>query len=196
MTAALRGFADPVHDAQRTFRTLLGAMANPGVAYAVDAPLECPSAWQPALAAAALTLFDRDTPVWYDAAVPLDVRQWIGFHTASPVVAKHAAAHFAILAGPRDGALLSAFDAGTLEFPERSATLLIAVERFDGGLPVELRGPGIADAVRIAPPGLGAPFWEAWWRNTERFPRGLDALLFEAHRVIGLPRTAHAAVVR
>ena len=100
-----------------------------------------------------MTLFDRDTPVWYDAAMPLDVRQWIGFHTASPVVAKHAAAHFAILAGPRDGALLSAFEAGTLEFPERSATLLIAVERFDGGLPVELRGPGIADAVRIAPPG-------------------------------------------
>jgi alpha-D-ribose 1-methylphosphonate 5-triphosphate synthase subunit PhnH len=190
VNATSGAFADPVHDAQRTFRTLLDAVSHPGIAYTIDTLASSGVTWQPALAAAALTLFDRDTPVWYDPAISSDVRQWLRFHTASPVATAHGLAQFAIVAGAHDAWMLSAFDGGTLEFPERSATVLIAVDRFAGGMPVELRGPGIDGAVRIAPASLDAPFWNAWQQNAARFPCGVDVLLFEPQRVMGLPRTA------
>jgi alpha-D-ribose 1-methylphosphonate 5-triphosphate synthase subunit PhnH len=69
------------------------------------------------------------------------------------------------------------------------ATIILRVEHLGRGEPLVLRGPGIQSVKEVACSGLGA----AWlckrqeWNGA--FPLGVDMILFDASRVIALPRT-------
>ena len=65
-TLTLPGFAEPVADAQTTFRAVLDAMARPGTIHQVGANLSPPAPLDPATAAVLLTLADNETPLWLD----------------------------------------------------------------------------------------------------------------------------------
>jgi len=98
-----------------------------------------------------------------------------------------------------DGAQGPAFTPclGTLESPERSATLIIRVaglangahEVKGAGIPLLLSGPGIEHTQTLTVEGL-APAWltarEIW---VAAFPLGVDCLLVDAQRAAFLPRT-------
>lgn len=85
---------------------------------------------------------------------------------------------------------------GTLDAPERGATLVLAV---DALLPqpqpacttLSLRGPGIADSATVHAAGLD-PLWlarrNAWVAD---FPLGIDLVLCAPQRIVALPRTTH-----
>jgi alpha-D-ribose 1-methylphosphonate 5-triphosphate synthase subunit PhnH len=185
------GFADPVLDAQRAFRSVLEAMAHPG-RVAVMPEVEAPPPLGMAAAAACLTLLDHDTPLWVDAAgATPEVLAWLRFHCGVPVVDRPGGARFALVvdAASLDG--LDVFDAGSDERPDLSATVFLQVHELVAGTGFRLRGPGIDGESRLdvlgAPGGVGATLRA----NAARFPRGVDLVLCAAHRLAALPRTTH-----
>ncbi|XLM21942.1 phosphonate C-P lyase system protein PhnH, partial [Chromobacterium piscinae] len=83
---------------------------------------------------------------------------------------------------------LMSLKAGSAEYPDRSATLLIEVDGFTQQQ-VEGSGPGFAAPRRFGAAGLPASFWAEWQRNHARFPLGVDAVLISDTHVAGLPRS-------
>src|SRR6185437_12731453 len=94
MTGTLTaGFAEPVMDAQRSFRAVLDAMARPGTIRRVGGVIP-PAPLDAATAAVLLTLADNETPIWLDQAAAR-CRDWLAFHCAA-VFTEPGAATFAV----------------------------------------------------------------------------------------------------
>lgn len=196
--ALARGFSDPVHDAQGVFRTVMDALARPGLIRPLVGALAPPAPLTPELAALALTLTDSDTPVWLDAplAETPAVSEFLRFHTGAPIVANPSEAAFALIADPEACPPFSAFAQGTPAYPDASATLILRVDRLSdaGGLGFSeglgFAGPGIRGRVRLDAGPL-PPDWAARLRaNHAAFPLGLDLVLAAPDRIAGLPRSA------
>jgi alpha-D-ribose 1-methylphosphonate 5-triphosphate synthase subunit PhnH len=189
------GFADPVHDTQAVFRTLLDALSRPGTVGVIENVLPEVRATHAELAAfaALLALCDYATPVWLaqpDTALGSALR----FHTGAPLVDEPGQAAFAYI--HEAGALppLESFALGAAESPEQSVTLLIRVDALTGGAPIVLSGPGIQHTATIAPVGLPEHFWRERAALAPLFPCGVDCYLVCGARLIGLPRTTQAKV--
>ena len=182
--ALTAGFADPVLDAQRSFRAVLDAMARPGSVHVV-AGTEAPAPLTPALGAVLLTLVDHETPLWLDPALDA-ARDWIAFHTGAPFTPHADRARFAV-AGP--GAPMRALHPGGHETPEESATLLLRVGSLSDGAALRLRGPGLRAPVLLRVAGLPNGFVGWWGENHRRFPLGVDVILCAGDRLAALPRT-------
>jgi len=186
-----RGFADPVFDAQAAFRGLQNAMARPGLPQTVTRQGQgAVEGLSPAAAATLLCLTDYTTPVWLAHGDEHPAAAWLAFHTGARTAAKVENAQFAVLALGAAAPLLSDFAAGDDCYPDRSATLIVECRDFINGAKVRLSGPGIHDAVEIAPRGLRPSFWTEMAGNAVRFPLGVDVFLTAADSVIGLPRSS------
>jgi alpha-D-ribose 1-methylphosphonate 5-triphosphate synthase subunit PhnH len=186
----VRGFADPVHDAQNCFRVLLDALARPGTTHSIDVELDenAQRQWPASAFAALLTLADFSTPVWLQRSDKA-LAQAISFHTGAPLVDTPDAAAFAYVADAASLPALDAFSLGTPEAPQGSATLLIRVEALEGGRPLTLSGPGIQSSVRVVPLGIADTFWHARAALAAHAPCGVDCYLVCGRSVIGIPRT-------
>jgi alpha-D-ribose 1-methylphosphonate 5-triphosphate synthase subunit PhnH len=192
MSAAVQpGFGSPVHDAQAAFRSVMMAMARPGTVRRIEAVPGTPDALEPAAAAIALALCDFETPVWLDPALAADdaVTSFLAFHTGAPVTATLEAAHFAFL--PRGAELpdFTSFAQGDLSYPDRGATLVIAVQDFDETAGWSIAGPGIAGAARFRAWPLPADMPHRLAANHALFPRGVDLLFVAGNRLAALPRS-------
>jgi alpha-D-ribose 1-methylphosphonate 5-triphosphate synthase subunit PhnH len=177
------GFADPVADAQGSFRAILDALSHPGRVVEIAAPLDPPAPLSVAVAAVLLTLADGETTL----ALPADaapVREWIAFHCGTAFAAP-AQADFVLASSLPD---LATLRPGTDEEPESGATLILQMPSLDGGKALRLRGPGIETSTSIAPP-LPADFVASWGANHARFPRGVDIFLCAGNRLMALPRS-------
>jgi alpha-D-ribose 1-methylphosphonate 5-triphosphate synthase subunit PhnH len=169
----------------------MDAMARPGQIKAIESALAPPRPLSPAAAAIALTLLDYETPVWLDSplADAPDVLRWLKFYTGASVTNEKATAGFAIIADPVGMPRLDEFALGTLEFPDRSSTLLIQVDTFASGKNFVLTGPGIANEQRLSvtpmPDGIVAQLTA----NRRLFPRGVDIVLAASRSVAALPRS-------
>ena len=184
------GFADPVFDAQATFRALLEAMARPGSVADIGVDLTPPSPLSPAAAAVALTLFDHDTSVWLDGAAGSDeVQRFLAFHCGSPMTESPMEAAFAVIADAQSMPGLDRFDPGSDAYPDGSTTLVIDVAALDDGTRITLKGPGIAEVAALAPAGLPADFWDWMAVNRSIFPLGVDVILACGRSLACLPRT-------
>lgn len=190
-TAALYpGFADPVFDGQATFRALLNAMSYPGRIGQVDHAPSTPAPLSAAAGALALTMLDFDTPVWLDPALGNEsVATYIRFHCGSLIVADPAQARFALIADAAAMPQLGAFDIGEDRYPDRSATLIIAVPSLTDGPATTWTGPGSNGSIRPAIAGLPAGFWSQWADNSELYPQGVDIIFTCGSQILGLPRT-------
>lgn len=185
----LPGFSDPVGQSQFAFRAVLDAMARPGSIRAVALPDAAPEGWSPALAALALTLFDQDTAVWLDAAAATaEAHAYLRFHCGCPLVEATDKAGFAVILAAGTAPALHDFSIGDPLYPERSATLIVAVDALTGGAPLRLTGPGIKDAAIISPKGLPADFVRQWADNHALYPSGIDVILAAGDSVVALPR--------
>ena len=186
------GFADPVGAAQATFRAVLTALSEPGTMLTLG--LEPDPAFRPpaplglAAAAIALSLLDGDTPLWCDPA-SRPATPSLRFHTGAPLVEAPEHARFALIANPALLPSLAAFDAGSDEYPDRSATLIVEVAALGEGSELVLRGPGIPERRSLAVRGLPAGFLAEWRANHARFPRGVDVILTAGAKLAGLPRS-------
>ncbi|MGQ7935608.1 phosphonate C-P lyase system protein PhnH [Paraburkholderia sp. D1E] len=189
------GFADPVHDTQAVFRTLLDALSRPGTVGVVESGLPEVRATRAEFAAfaALLTLCDYATPVWL-AQVDTALGSALRFHTGAPLVDEPGQAAFAYIHDASTMPPLESFALGEAESPEHSVTLLIRVEALTGGTPVVLSGPGIQHTTTISPIGLPEHFWHERAALAPLFPCGIDCYLVCGSTLIGLPRTTQAKV--
>lgn len=186
------GFADPVHDAQRSFAAVMRAMAEPGRPVPLSTDLDPPAPLSREMAAVALSLLDYETPVFLDAplAAAPEVARFLAFHTGAPVVADPQAARFALIADAAGLPDFAQFAPGEPDYPDRSATLVVAVERLDegpGGLLLE--GPGIRGRRALSAAPLPADLPVRLLANRALFPLGVDLLLVAPGAVAGLPRS-------
>lgn len=189
-TGLLPGFADPVAEAQKTFRAVLEATSRPGTIVTAPALPAAPAPLNPVAAALLLALVDYETPLWLDAAArqPM-VLDYLRFHCGCPLVADPAQAAFALVADPQSMPPLSAFHLGSDEYPDRSTTLIIQVPNLDGGDNWRLKGPGIRDQAILSASHL-PPAFKSWVRdNHALFPRGVDLLFAAPTQLAGLPRS-------
>ncbi|MDP3547454.1 MAG: phosphonate C-P lyase system protein PhnH, partial [Phreatobacter sp.] len=128
-------FADPVHDAQQTFRAVMNAMARPGTIHAVPGLAAAPAPLLPVAAAVAVALADYETPLWLDASLAAapDVASYLTFHTGARIVAAPAQAAFALIADPAALPDSVDFALGTDVYPDRSTTLILQVQSLATG---------------------------------------------------------------
>lgn len=182
-----RGFRDPVMDAQRCFRRILAAMAEPGTVHALDADIDAPPGLAPAAAILLLVLADHETPLWLEpghaAAAP-----FLCFHTGARLAELPVRARFAVVDASAS-VPLTAFDQGDERYPDRSATVIVHCPSLTGGAAVELAGPGIRGRRPVAPLGVDAHFWSEFGANGARYPLGVDLVLVAGHRIMCLPRS-------
>jgi alpha-D-ribose 1-methylphosphonate 5-triphosphate synthase subunit PhnH len=169
----------------------MNALARPGSLGLLSSDLEPPSPLTPGLAAIALSLCDQDTPVWFDptlARLPA-VADYLRFHTGAPIAAAPSEAAFALVADPVVCPPFDNFALGPQDYPDRSTTLVLAVEELstEGGFILE--GPGIARQATLGAVPLPENFTQAWADNRACFPRGVDLLFAARHTVAALPRS-------
>ena len=186
-----RGFADPVLGSQATFRAVLEAMSRPGRVVPVpQGGVSGPDLFPGALLSILLTLVDHETPVWLDAEARASaLPRWLAFHAHAPLADAPARAAFAVLRAGTEPQPLSSFALGDPRYPDRSTTVLVLCEGFEGGADMLLEGPGIETSTRWAPRGLPAGFVEQAQENHARAPLGVDCLLVAGNTMCGLPRS-------
>ena len=185
------GFADAVYDAQTCFRALMDALANPGTIQSLTAETQPPLPLTAELGAIAQALFDHDTKVWLDSrlAASSAVREWLSFQTGLELVSEIGEAHFALVSDIGQMPPLDVFAKGTSEYPDRSATIIMALDGFTGTQTLQLQGPGIEHVRDFAPSTLPVRFSEQWAANAALFPRGVDLVFAAPKTVAALPRS-------
>lgn len=79
---------------------------------------------------------------------------------------------------------------GTLEEPEKGATLIVLVGSLDDGPRIRIEGPGVDGAAHFSVDGLHREWVIARARWCKNLPLGCDIILADAKRIIALPRTS------
>lgn len=189
------GFDDPVRDSQRVFRAVLAAMSRPGKIVELPESPALPAfdgLPQSALAAL-LALADLETPVLalsgMDAAGLAD---YLGFHCGCPAAKGPEEAAFILVDGARfeeNSPEFARLPRGDALYPDRSATVVMAVPGLGGGLGPLLHGPGINGEAVLEVEGLPESFWEFARNNADLYPLGLDFIFTRGSRLACLPRS-------
>lgn len=178
------GFLDPAVQSAHAFRSVMEAMARPGKIHDI-AVANPPAPLSRAAGSVLLTLCDTDTPVYLagDADTP-EVRAWLAFHTGAPLTGPS----HAMFAVGRWGALLplSAYQIGTSEYPDRSATLIVESDALGAGS--TLSGPGIKETG-----SLNVPDAATFRANHAMFPLGLDFIFTSGDQLAALPRSTEVS---
>ena len=85
---------------------------------------------------------------------------------------------------------------GSLECPERGATVILCVKAIGQGDTFYITGPGVSGEIALNVTGLN-PSWlrhrDIW---NENFPMGLDMLLMDSRHIVALPRSARVKMSR
>jgi alpha-D-ribose 1-methylphosphonate 5-triphosphate synthase subunit PhnH len=188
-------FDDPALASQAVFRTVMEAIARPGLARPFKSKLAAPPPLRATTAAVALTLLDYETPFWLDhgLAAAGEVAAWLKFHTGAPQTASSAQAAFAFVSDPAAMLAFNAFSLGSPEYPDRSTTLVVQVASFDHGEELALCGPGIAGTRRFSAQPLPEDIRARLIANRDMFPRGVDLILVSETAVAALPRSVRVA---
>ena len=195
-----RGFDLPAQAAQLGFRSLLEAMARPGLVQTLPpaalAGLEPPGIGI-GLCALLLTLLDAETRLHVGPGLPRDeLLPYLRFHTGVRLVDAVDDAEFVCCTAEHaHEPLLQSLCKGGDEAPQRGATLIMEVPALAEVLPqtrsLNLRGPGIRDTQRFGVDGIDAEFWRARAALEADFPRGVDLVFCCGDRVAALPRSTH-----
>jgi alpha-D-ribose 1-methylphosphonate 5-triphosphate synthase subunit PhnH len=188
-------FDDPPLASQAVFRTVMEAMARPALPRPLSAKLTPPRPLSPLAAAVALTLLDYETPFWLDAGLAADeaIAAFIAFHTGAPRTMDGCEASFAFISDPAAMPAFESFAPGTLEYPDRSTTLVLQVASFAEGEALAFSGPGIAGSRRFSAAPVPADFAARLAANRALFPRGIDLVLVSDDAVAALPRSIRVA---
>jgi alpha-D-ribose 1-methylphosphonate 5-triphosphate synthase subunit PhnH len=182
-------WTDGVHAAQATFRTVLKALSEPALIQTIPDAIDGPAPLYPSTIAVCLALLDPETPVWCDdRAQSHAAASYLRFHCGCPMSQHPTAAAFALISN-LDALDFGQFAHGTMEYPDRSTTLLIQVPSLVDGPVRAVSGPGIAEPRMLRVGGLPDDFNARWGENVSAFPLGVDILFCCGSDIVGLPRT-------
>jgi alpha-D-ribose 1-methylphosphonate 5-triphosphate synthase subunit PhnH len=78
---------------------------------------------------------------------------------------------------------------GSIEYPDRSTTVILQVESLTQGQVYELCGPGIDGAAILRAAIDPKDLFERLAINATLFPRGIDVVLVHDDAIVALPRT-------
>lgn len=186
-----------VQAAQRTFRTLLDAMARPGEIYQLALPPD-----ETPVFAVCMTLLDHE--VTYaastdgrpnDAAVALEGR--IALEIGCPEVSLGEAS-FIVAYGALPASAWSVLRRGTLAYPDQGATILYVVAaigptaRGAGSVSLTLSGPGVETERFLTLRGLDVSEFQHLSAANRDYPMGVDAILVDpGGRVACVPRSCN-----
>lgn len=186
------GLPDPVHDSQVIFRNVLEAMAHPGRILTLPPLSEARESLAPASMMICLALVDHETPLWLDESLATPgVIAHLAFHTGAPLAETALLASIAVLDGPSTS--LARFRTGSDAYPEDGATVIIQVPGLSNAGPLTLSGPGVDGETVFGVEGLPGSFWREREAVNGGFPRGIDIILCDGHRIAALPRTTLVA---
>lgn len=185
------GFSDTVFNSQEVFRALMDAMASPGLVIEIGNLAAAPSPISSVAASVAATLFDHDATVWCDKSTTGSVAAigWLKFHTGLELTSNPSDAQFALIGDLETMPSLESFAKGTSEYPDRSTTIILQIDGFNGPEELTLSGPGIKDTQGFAPSQLPKMFVDQWAANRGAFPRGIDLVFAGKGALAALPRT-------
>jgi alpha-D-ribose 1-methylphosphonate 5-triphosphate synthase subunit PhnH len=186
------GFSDAVRCSQNVFRSVMQAMARPARPLVFQADLAPPGRLTPELAAVALTLADPDAGLWLDEALAADtdVANFLVFHTGARIVVDPVKAAFALVADATAMPPMDSFALGTDAYPDRSTTIVLAVDQLTAGDGLRFCGPGIRGTEAIDPQPLPHRFRAELAANRSIFPRGVDLILVAPGLVAAIPRSS------
>ncbi len=187
-----------VHAAQRTFRTLLNAMARPGEIYQLAL---APGAAPEFAVCAALLDFEvtyacvPDGVSASDGATALDQR--IALEIGCPQ-APIEEASFIVSYGALPAPAWPLLRRGTLAYPDRGATIIYVIpainptERDREAISLTLTGPGIETERYLTLSGVEASEFQHLSAVNCDYPMGVDAIFLDASgRVACLPRSCN-----
>jgi alpha-D-ribose 1-methylphosphonate 5-triphosphate synthase subunit PhnH len=200
-TSAMTTLYDPAFDAQRHYRSVLNCTARPGsIGLLEGAQLDPVAGLNQATVMIALTLFSGDIS-FYLRADAVDAINFLRRHTQA-VEAGAAHADFLLLDSKEMRDAISALRAakqGELAFPERGATVILAVNAISPAplnecLRLTLSGPGIETESSVFVSGITQEFLEVLQSCNREFPTGIDVFLTcdslsAGACVLALPRT-------
>ncbi|WP_209124179.1 phosphonate C-P lyase system protein PhnH [Alkalihalobacillus sp. BA299] len=192
---------DLVHGTQTIYRKLLDSMARPGKIQNIHSSIEMlntPYHFPRALEAIALTLVDQEVSFAINGDCSSDITQylqWKTFGKAAPITE----ADFIFINKPKEEEeltrLMKSVKVGTLEDPHLSATIIVFVEKiftdsFSSGMTLLLRGPGIAEEIKVCVDGFSQHWINERRKVNQEYPLGIDMVLVsETGEMLGIPRT-------
>jgi alpha-D-ribose 1-methylphosphonate 5-triphosphate synthase subunit PhnH len=176
-----------------TFSALLWSLSNPG---RIERLLD--EAQDP-IVAIGEALVDLET-TYYSPEPSLASRlERTGSRWAPPHRARY---HFYPTLLSDDLTSLEVAPTGTYTYPDDSATIVVGCSLYDPDLlatvavtRVRLTGPGVREATILAIAGVPDEIWSVRERVI-RYPLGWDLFLVSDNRVVGVPRTSTAEVLR
>ncbi|WP_088348624.1 MULTISPECIES: phosphonate C-P lyase system protein PhnH [Rhodomicrobium] len=190
-------FADASRGAQAVFRSVMDAMSRPGRITPLDAGFAPPAPLNAAAAAILIALADFETPLWLDGPLARhgEVAEFLRFHTGAKLAPTPDAAAFAVIADPASAPTLGAFAQGTPDYPDRSTTVILQVERLtpDGW---QIAGPGINGHAHFGATPLPGDLTHQFKNNRARFPLGVDLIFAGPSEIAALPRSTRILEAR
>jgi alpha-D-ribose 1-methylphosphonate 5-triphosphate synthase subunit PhnH len=205
-----------VHASQRTFRSLLDSLANPGkVLY-----LHEPAAVAAGAGVVALALADIDTPVAIVGdeelaaevsestrapLVPVSEARLVGLVQPTAELVRQCPKGSAL--APELGAKVGMACTRLAADPQRAGEQLTGGQSAGtaqaalglggvGNVVLQLRGPGVDGTRRVLVEGAGRELFEALSGANSAFPVGIDTWLVDKEgRLVGLPRSTTIEVV-
>lgn len=171
-------FSPSEQRSRAAFLALLGALSRPGTIHTL-----------PGVGAVGEALLDLETTFFTPDAETADRLHRL---KARRTAAADAEYHFYLTLTEADLDSIGQAPVGTLEYPDRGATLVVGCT-LDAGRAVRLAGPGVDGDIELRVGGLPAGFWEL--RNARRdYPRGWDVFLIDGGRVAGVPRSSEVEI--
>lgn len=188
-------FQDPPLDSSRVFRSVMNAIAWPGLIKKIDTLCAPPEPLTAVTADCLLTLVDYETPVWLDdRARTEDVCTYLRFHAGCPIAETPEDAAFAVVADLDSMPSLKSFAQGTAEYPDRSATVILQTGALSDEGGVTFRGPGIAHERMFSAAGVSTRIWSEIERNHQGFPLGVDVIFSGPGCLAACPRSVRVAI--
>lgn len=166
---------------RETFLALMWAMSYPGRAYALPVSRHEPDA----MIAIGETLLDLETSYYTPDSALASRFARFGARSLPPERAQY---HFYPELISRHLTMLGQASAGTMLYPDRSATIILGCV-LGSGRTIRLNGPGVPYHADVKIDLLPDGFWELR-QKTVRSPLGWDAFLVSGNEVVGLPRSA------